>query len=347
MKIVPVEQGVGLILCQDITKIVPGEFKGRAFKRGHVIRKEDVGELLKMGKAHVYVWESKPGEIHEEEAALRLAQALTANESGTAPGHISISQPYEGKCTLNAEIRGLFRVQKNVVDAINSIESLTVATLPDHLPVESGQGLAGTRIIPLLIEEKKLLRAEQLCKGQISVLRIIPYRRLKASLIITGFEIFHGLTEDKFGPVILDKLKFFGAEYLGQTLCQDNLGDIRDAIMAQVNQGSELVILTGGMSVDPDDLTPGAIKATGAEIVTYGVPVQPGNMFMLSYLGNTAIIGVPGCAMYHRTTILDVVLPRLFAGEKIVKSDMTGMGVGGFCSSCQECHYPTCYFGTK
>lgn len=337
MKIVPVEQAVGLILCQDITKIVPGDFKGRAFKRGQVIRAEDIGELLKLGKAHVYVWEAKPGEIHEEEAALRLAQALAGR-------HISISEPYEGKCTLKATIRGLFRVPKDLIDGINGIENLTVATLPDRRPVEMGQALAGTRIIPLLIGEEKLLQAEQLCKGKPATLEVIPYLGLKSAVITTGYEIFHGLTEDKFGPVMVDKLQTFGAEYWGQTLCSDNLGDIRAAILKQANQGAELIILTGGMSVDPDDLTPGAIKSTGAEVVTYGVPVQPGNMFMLAYLGNTAILGVPGCAMYHRTTILDVVLPRLFTGEKLVKQDFLSLGVGGFCSSCPQCHYPNCYF---
>lgn len=340
MKIVPVEEAEGLVLCHDITKIVPGEFKGRAFKKGHVLRREDIPELIKLGKTHIYVWEPQPGEIHEEDAALAIANAV-------AGANIRVSEPREGKCCFSAATRGLFSVNRNLVDDINGIEEVTLATLPDCVPVEEGQAVAGTRVIPLLIKEEKTARVGELCKSQGPALQVLTYKSLKAALITTGSEVSKGLITDKFGPVIRSKLAHFGAEYLGQNFCPDNLRNICSAILTEHKNGAELIIVTGGMSVDPDDLTPGAIKATGAEVVAYGVPVQPGNMFMLAYLGGTAVIGVPGCAMYHKTTVLDIVLPRLFAGIRIKRADLIRLGVGGFCSGCENCRYPNCYFGAN
>jgi len=337
MKSIPVEEAVGSILCQDITRIVPDEFKGRAFRKGHLITAEDVPELLKLGKEHLYVWESKPGEIHEEEAALRIARA-------TVGPNISYSETYEGKSTFKATARGLFSVNVDLVDRINDIEYVTLATLPDNYPVEEGRQLAGTRVIPLMIEEEKLFQVEALCREFGPAVQVKPYQPLKVGIVTTGSEIFKGRIKDCFGPVIRKKVAAFGGEVLEQIFCPDEM----DAIVAAVDKlrtmGAELILLTGGMSVDPDDLTPAAIRATGAEVVTYGVPVQPGNMFMLAYLEGTVLMGVPGCAMYFRTTILDVVLPRIFAGDRVTRPELVRLGVGGFCAGCKECRYPDCQF---
>ncbi|TYP51590.1 molybdopterin-binding protein [Thermosediminibacter litoriperuensis] len=337
MKKIPVERAVGMILCQDITKIVPGEFKGRAFKKGHIIREEDIEELLKIGKEHVYVWEPRQGQVHEDEAALRIARAVAGD-------NIVYDEPVEGKTTLKSTVKGLFKVKSRLLYEINSIEYVTVASLPGNFAVEAGRKLAGARVIPLVIEEEKINTVEELCGKEGPVFEVKPYRRLKAGLITTGNEVYKGRIADKFGPVVRAKLEYFAAEYLGQVFCPDDVEKIREAIQNFKGKGADLIILTGGMSVDPDDLTPAAIRSTADRVVTYGAPVQPGNMFMMAYAGRAALIGVPGCAMYYRTTVLDAVLPRVFAGEILEKEDFIAMAEGGFCSGCEPCRYPNCYF---
>ena len=337
MKKIPVEKAVGMILCHDITRIIPGEFKGRAFKKGHIILKEDVEKLLELGKEQIYIWEPKAGELHEDEAALSIARAVAGK-------NIEYDLPKEGKSTLKSKERGLLKINSRLLYKINSIEDISIASLPQNFIVERGQKLAGVRIIPLTTKEENLIQIEELCQGEEKVFEIIKYKELKAAIITTGNEIYKKRIQDKFGPVMRKKLEFFKAQYLGQTFCPDNIEEIKKEILYYKQQGADLIILTGGMSVDPDDLTPGAIRESGAKVVTYGAPVQPGNMFMMAYLGNTVLLGVPGCAMYYRTTILDVVLPRIFTGEILSKEDFIKMGEGGFCLNCEVCRYPRCFF---
>jgi len=337
VKKVPVEKAVGMILCQDITKIIPGEFKGRAFKKGHILQKEDVEELLKLGKEQIYVWEPRPYEIHEDEAALRIAKAVAGE-------YIEYDEPEEGKSTLKSTVKGLFKVNSALLYDINCIENISIASLPGNFTVEIGQKLAGARIIPLIIEEDKLKQVENLCKKEGAVFEVKPYKKLKAAVITTGNEVYKGRIQDKFGPVIAKKLEYFKTEYLGQTFCPDDIREIERAIFSYKEKQADVIILTGGMSVDPDDLTPSAIRNTGTEMITYGVPVQPGNMFTLAYFGKTALLGIPGCAMYYKTTILDVVLPRVFIGDTLTKEDFIKMGEGGFCLNCEICRYPCCFF---
>ena len=337
MKKVPVEKAVGMILCHDITRITPGEFKGRAFKKGHIIQKEDVEKLLELGKEQIYIWEPKAGEIHEDEAAFRIARAVAGD-------NIGYDVPKEGKSTLKSKERGLLKINSELLYKINSIEDISVASLPQNFIVERGRKLAGVRIIPLTTEEENLIQIEELCQGGEVVFEIKKYKELKAAIITTGNEIYKKRIQDKFEPVIRKKLEYFKAQYIGQTFCPDNIEEIKKEILHYKQQEADLIILTGGMSVDPDDLTPGAIRESGAKEVTYGAPVQPGNMFMMAYLGNTVLLGVPACAMYYRTTILDVVLPRIFVGEIITKEDFIKMGEGGFCLNCEVCRYPQCFF---
>jgi len=338
MKKIPVEKAVGMILCHDITQIIPGKFKGRAFKKGHVIRQDDVEKLLELGKEQVYIWEPQKGEIHEDEAALRIANAITGK-------NMEYDQPKEGKCTLISKERGLLKVNSKLLLKANSIRDISIASLPQNYRIEKNQKLAGVRIIPLVTEEKNLIKIEDLCRERGKIFEIKKYKRLKSVLITTGNEVYTGRIEDKFGPVIKEKLEFFDSEYLGQTLCPDDSVVIKEIINNYKAQKTDLIILTGGMSVDPDDLTPGAIRASGAEVITYGAPVQPGNMFMMAYLGEIILLGVPGCAMYYKITILDLILPRIFTGERLTKKDFLEMGEGGFCLNCKECRYPQCYFG--
>ncbi len=334
---VGVRDSVGMILCHDITKVVFGEFKGRAFKKGHRIREEDIDELLKLGKENIYVWENKPGMMHEDESALRIAEAICGD-------NVIYDQPIEGKCTLKSTVKGLFKVNSSLLYEINSIDDITIASLPNDYIVEKDKKLAGARIIPLMTEEMNIERVEELTRLKGPVFEIKPYKKMKIGIITTGNEVFNGLIEDKFGDIIKEKMKYFEAEVVGHTICPDNIDMIQEAIVEFIDKKVNMVILTGGMSIDPDDLTPGAIRNSGAKVVTYGAPVQPGNMFMLAYLGKVVLMGVPGAALYYKTTILDVVLPKIFVGEKMVKDDFVKMGEGGFCLACKVCTYPLCYF---
>ena len=337
MKSIPVEQSLGTVLCQDITRIVPGEFKGVLFKKGHVIKEEDIAKLLDVGKEHIYVWETSPDDVHENDAAIRLAKAVSGENI------VYSEEIKEGKCSLTAGVRGVFTLDSEKLLESNSVEFVTIATLPGNYHVEKGAKIAGVRVVPLVVPGSTIRDVEKVCEGG-PILHVLPYKPLKCGIVTTGSEVYKGRIEDKFGPVMREKIAFYGGECLGQTICPDDQEMIREAIMKYKNLGAGLVILTGGMSVDPDDLTPSAIRSTGAEVVSYGAPVQPGNMLMLAYLEGTALIGVPGCAMFFRTTAVDAMLPRIFAGIQINRRDFARMGEGGLCQSCEVCRYPLCYF---
>ena len=336
MKKIRVEDAVGMALCHDITAMRDG-FKGAAFKRGHVITQEDIPALLDLGKRTVFVWEDNAGEIHEEDAALRMA-AMAPVEGA------HYTAPSEGKVLLMADKRGMFRVDTALLQKINSIGDITISTLPDHYPVEPGARLASMRIVPLVTKEEQILRAEQLCAEK-KLLDLRPYQEKKLGVIITGSEIYSGRIQDKFEPVVRAKMKQYPAQILGVTICDDDLDMITSEAKKFLDQGADLLIFTGGMSVDPDDLTPTAIRTLGADIVTHGVPSQPGNMTLVAYLGETAILGVPGAAISLPTTIFDVLLPQIFAGDSITKADLIRLGDGGLCQLCKSCHFPNCTFG--
>ncbi len=338
MEKIRVEEAVGMKLCHDITKVVPGEFKGRLFARGHIIRPEDVEELKSIGKEYIYVWEEQEGKIHEDEAAIRISQAMAGINT-------VLDDPKEGKVFVSSKIKGLFRIKRDLLKKINSIEQITVPTIPDYYRVGKGHKLAAIRVIPLIVEEGKVESVESYCSEEGPVFEVKEYKNLKVGLIITGNEVYYGRVEDKFAAVLEDKMAYFGAEILGKTFCPDNLEKIEAAIKKYKAGGADLIVLSGGMSVDPDDLTPVAIKNTATELVTYGVPAQPGNMFMMAYSDDTPVIGVPGAAIYYKTTVLDIVLPRIFAGEIMTKEDFVGLGEGGLCITCSVCTYPRCYFG--
>ena len=336
MKKIRVEDAVGMALCHDITAMRDG-FKGAAFKRGHVISQEDIPALLDLGKRTVFVWEDNAGEIHEEDAALRMA-AMAPVEGA------HYTAPSEGKVLLMADKRGMFRVDTALLQQINSIGDITISTLPDHYPVEPGARLASMRIVPLVTKEEQILRAEQLCAEK-KLLDLRPYQEKKLGVIITGSEIYSGRIRDKFEPVVRAKMKQYPAQILGVTICDDDLDMITSEAKKFLDRGADFLIFTGGMSVDPDDLTPTAIRTLGADIVTHGVPSQPGNMTLVAYLGETAILGVPGAAISLPTTIFDVLLPQIFAGDRITKADLIRLGDGGLCQLCKSCHFPNCTFG--
>lgn len=336
MKKVKVQDAIGMTLCHDITAMVDG-FKGAAFKRGHVITQEDIPKLLDIGKQHVFIWEENAGEIHEEDAARRLSQMTTVN--GAHYGSIS-----EGKVKLFADQDGMFRVDKALLAAVNRIGDITITTLPDHYPVKAGDRLASMRIVPLVTEERQVAEAEALCADK-QLYDLRPFKPLKVGIIITGSEIYHGRIKDKFERVARAKLAHYPAEILGVHVCDDELDMIVGAGRALLAEGAELLIFSGGMSVDPDDLTPSAIREMGAEIISYGVPSQPGNMTLVAYLDQAALLGVPGAAISRPTTMFDVLLPQIFCGDPLTKDDLIRLGEGGLCQMCDNCHFPNCTFG--
>ena len=336
MKKVPVEQAVGMELCHDITEMRDG-FKGAAFKRGHIIRDEDIPHLLNLGKRTVFVWEEHAGELHEEDCARRMA-AMTPVEGA------HYTEPSEGKVLLISDTRGMLRVDTALLLQINRIGDLTIATLPDHYPVEAGARLASMRIVPLVTKEEQIIQAEKLCKDR-TLLSLLPYKPKKVGIVITGSEVYTGRIPDKFAPVLRAKLKHYPGEIVGVTVCDDDLDMIVSAARAHLEQGADFLIFTGGMSVDPDDLTPTAIRRLGADIITHGVPAQPGNMTLVAYLGDVPILGVPGAAIHLPTTMLDVLLPQIYAGERFTNEELTRLGEGGLCQLCKTCHFPNCTFG--
>ena len=336
MKKIEVEKAVGMTLCHDITAMRDG-FKGAAFRRGHIIRPEDVETLLDLGKRTVFIWEDNAGELHEEDAALRLA-AMAPVEGAR------YTEPAEGKVLLLAERRGMLRVDTALLEQINAIGDITIATLPDHYPAEAGARLASMRIVPLVTRAEQIERAEALCRER-KLLQLRPYRPLKAGVVVTGSEIYSGRIQDKFEPVVRAKLQKYPCELLGVSICDDDLAMIIAAARSWLDRGAELLIFTGGMSVDPDDLTPSAIRALGAEIISHGVPAQPGNMTLAAYLGEVAILGVPGAAISLPVTVFDVLLPQIFAGDRLTKADLIRLGDGGLCQLCERCHFPNCSFG--
>lgn len=336
MKKIKVENAVGLTLCHDITAMRDG-FKGAAFRRGHVICEEDVEKLLDLGKKTVFIWEENAGELHEEDCALRMA-AMAPVENAHYEG------PSEGKMLLYADEPGLFRVDRELLRELNSIGDLTICTIRDHFPAQKGARLASMRIVPLVTKEEQIMKAEALCKGR-TLLDLRPYSPKKVGVIITGSEIYSGRIQDKFEPVIRKKLDHFPAEILGVTICDDDLDMIACAAEKYLDMGADFLIFTGGMSVDPDDLTPTAISRLGADILSHGVPAQPGNMTLIAYLGDIPILGVPGAAISLPTTVLDVLLPQVFTGDRLTKDDLIRLGEGGLCHLCKSCHWPNCGFG--
>lgn len=336
MKKLKIEDAIGKTLCHDISAMRDG-FKGAAFKRGHVITKEDIPAFLDLGKRTVFVWEDHAGEVHEEDAALRMA-AMAPVEGA------HYTAPSEGKVLLIADTRGMFRVDTALQKEINSIGDITISSLPDHYPVEPGARLASMRIVPLVTREEQILKAEELCKDR-KLLDLRPYNYLKVGVIITGSEVYSGRIKDKFEPVVSEKLSQYPCDILDITLCDDDVDMITAASRQFIDQGADLLIYSGGMSVDPDDVTPTAISSLGADIVKYGLPAQPGNMTLVAYLGDIALLGVPGAAISLPTTMFDVLLPQVFCGDKLTRNDLINLAEGGLCQLCKNCHFPNCTFG--
>ena len=339
-KSVPLEEAVGMMLGHDLTQIIPGEFKGPAFKKGHIIKQEDVSRLLDMGKRNIFVLDPKDGYVHENEAAERIAKAACGRG-------IRLTEPSEGRINFISTRSGLLKISKEALLKINSVEDITFATIHGNHIVKPETGLAGTRIIPLATVEKNIKEVEHICEEFYPVIDVKPFRSLKVGVITTGSEVYSGRIKDKFGPVLKKKFAELNCEVMKQVFVPDDIEKTASVIHELINDGAEFIALTGGMSVDPDDQTPSSIRAAGAKVVTYGAPVYPGAMFMLGYIKDIPVVGLPGCVMYHRASIFELVVPMIVAGEEVTKEYISSLGHGGFCSNCKECRYPVCAFGKQ
>ena len=331
----------GHVLCHDITVIVKDVKKGVAFKKGHVVTREDIPELLKLGKDHLYVWEKDDSLYHEDEAAAILRDICMGE-------HILAGEPHEGKIELTAQTDGLFVIDSGKMRAVNAIEEIMIASRHGMTPVKAGDKLAGTRVIPLVISKEKMARVRQTA-GDAPLMRVLPFQPLRVGIVTTGSEVYYGRIQDTFTPVIEQKIAEYGMRVIGHELCPDDGERIVAAIHKLLAASAQLILTTGGMSVDPDDRTPAAIRQSGARVVTYGAPVLPGAMMLVGYLpgaqGEVPILGLPGCVMYARRTVFDLVLCRVAAGVEIRRDDLVDMGEGGLCLNCPVCTYPNCGFG--
>lgn len=338
MKLIKTKDAIGCVLCHDITQIIKGVSKDAVFKKGHVVKAEDIPVLLSVGKDHLYVLEDEAGMIHENDAA----DILTKLCQGDNIDHGSVK---EGKIELFALCDGILKINREELTSINQLGQMTIASRHGNTFVKKGDKLAGTRIIPLLIEEEKMQKAKQL--APLPIFNIKKIKNKKIAVITTGNEVYYGRIEDTFTPVIKEKLAEYEQTIMAQTILNDDHSKITATILKMIEEKkADMIICTGGMSVDPDDRTPLAIKNTGAKIVSYGAPVLPGAMFMLAYYQqNIPIVGLPGCVMYAKRTIFDLVLPRLLADDKIESEELAKLGEGGLCLNCEHCTYPNCGFG--
>ena len=338
MKLIKTEDAVGQILCHDITQIIKGVTKDAVFRKGHVIREEDIPVLLSVGKEHIYIWEHNENMLHENEAAQILYDICKSDNM--CPSEIK-----EGKIEVIAGCDGVLKIDRSLLKEINSLGEMMIASRHGDFPVKKGDKIAGTRVIPLVIEKEKMEKAKDAAGGR-SIFRILPYLKKKVGIVTTGNEVFHRRIQDTFTPVIIEKVSEYGAEVIGQELSDDNPDNISACIRSLLDKGADMIICTGGMSVDPDDKTPAAIRSVADEVITYGAPVLPGAMFLLAYYGeDIPIMGLPGCVMYARRTIFDLVLPRIMAGEVLKAEDFHVLGEGGLCLSCPVCTFPNCGFG--
>ncbi|MEL7654737.1 MAG: molybdopterin-binding protein [Bacillota bacterium] len=337
MKEVSVHDAVGMVLAHDLTQIIPGEFKGSKFKKGHIIVPEDIDVMLSMGKKHLFVVDREETDIHEDEAAMRIAKAAAGDG-------IRLVAPGEGKIELVAEHDGLLKVNTAMLTQLIDQDEIMFATIHENQLVKKGQKVAGTRVVPLFVNESIVVGAEKVCQNG-RMVEVLPLKQLRIGIVTTGSEVYTGKIEDAFGPVLKKKFGDLGSGVVKQLFADDDENMIADCIKQLIAEGVDMIGVTGGMSVDPDDKTPTGIRSAGGHIITYGAPVLPGAMFMLAYIGNVPVVGLPGCVMYSRVSIFDLIVPRILAGEIPTRTDIKKLAHGGLCQSCETCTYPNCGFG--
>lgn len=340
MQVVSIEAAVGHALAHDITEIRPGEFKGAAFERGHILREDDLAHLRRLGKDHLYILKQESNEMHEDEAAERIARAICGEGVGWE------GRPKEGKISLKATRDGLFTVAVDTLTRFNEMGDLMCATRHTHCVVKKGEKVAGTRAIPLVINAKRVHKAVRIAeRAEAGVLRVLPLKKASVGVMITGNEVYYGRIEDRFEPIIRKKVARLDGKVLGVRFLPDDDRQIADAALDLVEKGADILITTGGMSVDPDDRTRFGLKKAGARKLLYGSAVLPGAMFMVADLKGVPVLGIPACGLFAQATVFDLVYPRILAGERMTRKNLAKLGHGGLCLRCTPCRYPDCSFG--
>jgi molybdenum cofactor synthesis domain-containing protein len=339
LKKISVDQAVDMVIPHDLTEIVKGEKKGPAFKKGHIIRKEDIPILKDIGKYNIYVLELSENELHEDDAARLMSKAIAGR-------NIEYDRnPVEGKVGYRALVNGLLRINADALYSLNLLGEVMLATLHDNIPVKKGMDVAAGRAIPLVTPKKIIDEAVSIANDAGGIVSVLPWKLKKASIVVTGREVFEGRIKDAFGPVMKEKLKDIGMDVISTKFASDDQSMIAQEIKNALAEGAELILCTGGMSVDPDDVTRSGIAEAGARDVVYGSPVLPGAMFLVAYIDKVPVLGIPACGMFFRTTVLDLILPRVLAGEKINREKIAALGHGGLCLGCKPCRFPACSFG--
>jgi molybdenum cofactor synthesis domain-containing protein len=337
INVIKVEDAVGMTLAHDVTRVLPGSFKGPAFRRGHIIQREDIPELLKIGKEHVYILTLEKDEVHEDDAARRIARAVMGS-------HFEYSEPSEGRVNLKTIHAGLVKINIPAIEKINLLGDMIIATIHNNTVCKIGTTVAGMRIIPISIRESRMVKMEQIARKNTPVVDLAPFILSKVGLIITGSEVAKGRIEDKFSPVLQKKVEALGCTVNNRAIVTDDPEAIAAKIKEFQEKGSEVILCSSGMSVDPDDVTPEGIRRSGAEVRFYGLPVLPGAMFMYAKLGQTHIMGVPACVLHSPATAFDTLFPIIATGEELSFEGTRKLGHGGLCMNCAQCHYPVCPF---
>ena len=338
MKKIKIEDAVGMVLGHDLTQIIPGEYKGARFKRGHRIKEEDIPEFLRIGKEHIYVMELRPGMIHEDNAALRLGKAFSGK-------NIKVTGPSEGKVTFYSKIKGLLQINLPLLHRINLSKNIILSTIHRFTPCMPGMAIGATRVISLIAPERQIEKVENWCQKYGPIIEVFPYRKLNIGVIITGNEIFYGRIKNGFDNSVGKKLFHFGSKVVKKIIVPDDINQISQALLELDHDSIDLILVTGGLSVDPDDVTRAGIKKGGTRIICYGTPVLPGAIFLYGVLGEKPVLGLPACVFYHQTTIFDILFPRILAGEVLSRREISLLGHGGYCMNCTPCHFPVCPFG--
>lgn len=336
---VKLKDSVGLVLAHDVTEVRKGEFKGRAFKKGHVVREKDLCHLQRLGKQRLFVLEIDDGSMHENDASIALADALCGE------GVVRETEPREGKLNLMADRDGLLKVAVKPLTQFNMLGEVMCASRHTNSLVKKGEIVAGTRAIPLVVNTDVVLKAVSLAQARNGIFRVVSLLKAKTGLVITGNEVFTRLIEDRFEQVLREKISRIGSEVIGASFAPDSASAISIEIRRWLEAGADLILTTGGMSVDPDDMTREGIRLAGGRAECYGAPVLPGAMLMLADVDGVPVVGIPACGLYHQSTILDLILPRILAGEKLTREHIAQMGHGGLCLNCPDCLFPKCPFG--
>jgi len=335
---IKIEDAVGMMLGHDVTQMIPGEYKGPRFKRGHRVREEDIPEFLKIGKEHIYVMDLKPGALHEDDAALRLKKAFSGENIGSRG-------PSEGKVTFHSKIKGILKINLPLLNRINRSGNIIVSTLHRHTPCVPGMAVGATRIISLIAPNREIQKIENWCKKGGPVIEILPYRKLDIGVVVTGSEIFKGRIQDRFDEKVGKKIIDYGCHVVEKRIVSDDAQQIARAVTELGNGRVDLILVTGGLSVDPDDVTRAGIRKAGAKVIFYGTPILPGAMFLYGTLGQKPVLGLPACVFHHKATLFDIIFPRTLAGEALNRREINLLGHGGFCQNCDPCHFPRCPFG--